>query len=147
MGRKGRRKGSAPPFLILEARLSYAASMRYLLFALSIFGISVPAYAPQSAPVPVPIEPAKWFTSDDLSCSWSGCGEDGTISFIVYVTKAGKVAACRITEKSGSARLDKLTCRILTKRARFKPAIDEDGKPVFGTYRSAVKWTHAASAD
>lgn len=52
----------------------------------------------------------------------------------------GRVRNCEILASSGSADLDRATCANVAKRARFKPATDDTGAAVSGSYSSAVKW-------
>jgi protein TonB len=42
----------------------------------------------------------------------------------------GHVSDCRITHSSGSNTLDGLTCGLIEKRFRFRPARDGSGRPV-----------------
>lgn len=45
------------------------------------------------------------------------------------ISPTGRVTACTIVQSSGHADLDKLACDTVTRRARFTPARDKDGKP------------------
>lgn len=67
-------------------------------------------------------------------------GREGTASFSVVVGVDGKVKRCVITSSSGSADLDEATCSVITRRGRFKPATDDDGNPVEGTYSNSMRW-------
>lgn len=66
--------------------------------------------------------------------------ETGRSTFKVSVDAAGKVSDCTIIISSGFARLDQLTCKLVTRRARFNPAMDQNGRPVAGQYAQAVRW-------
>ena len=39
-----------------------------------------------------------------------------------------------------SSDLDDATCKLVTRRARFKPATDGEGNPTTGSYSNAVRW-------
>lgn len=42
----------------------------------------------------------------------------------------GRVRNCRVVQSSGSAEADAITCRLIEKRFRYRPAEDAAGKPV-----------------
>ncbi|ESZ86940.1 MAG: hypothetical protein Q27BB25_11595 [Blastomonas sp. CACIA14H2] len=52
----------------------------------------------------------------------------------------GRVTDCQVTGSSGHADLDEATCKNVTRRARFKPALDQAGNPISDTYSNAVRW-------
>ena len=67
-------------------------------------------------------------------------GEEGIVGFIVEVPEAGLAENCRITLSSSFSSLDNATCRMIVRRARFKPALDSCGKPTRGSFSSQVRW-------
>lgn len=67
-------------------------------------------------------------------------GDAGVVSAHLSVAPDGHVSGCKVSETSGSQALDALTCSIATRRARFNPAHDADGKAVSGDYWTAVTW-------
>jgi hypothetical protein len=95
-----------------------------------------------TAPIPQNVE--RWFTADDVP---DYLVREGTglwaVPIRMNVTPDGTVQGCDLEATSRIADLDKLTCRILLKRARFQPARSADGLPSYGVYRTAVKWTVA----
>lgn len=52
----------------------------------------------------------------------------------------GRVSNCRVTSSSGSSALDSMTCRILTIRAQFAPALDSNGNATTDTYSGRIVW-------
>jgi TonB family protein len=66
--------------------------------------------------------------------------EQGAVYFQVVVNPEGRVDTCTILLSSGYNDLDYATCQLVTKRARFSPAQDQDGKPIYGTYRQVINW-------
>lgn len=66
--------------------------------------------------------------------------EYGIVTILLHLSKEGKVTACDVTESSGSAKLDMMTCSLLKKRARFDPAKDATGSPIESEYRLANSW-------
>ena len=62
----------------------------------------------------------------------SGAGErDGRFIIVRYdVAADGRVRNCRVVQSSGSAEADAITCRLIEKRFRYRPAQDAAGNPV-----------------
>ena len=84
--------------------------------------------------------PGNWVTTSDYPARALREEREGTVAFRVLVKPDGLVSQCAITGSSGSPDLDALTCALISKRARFKPALDENGKPTTGTFASRVRW-------
>ena len=66
--------------------------------------------------------------------------EQGKVAMSLSINEVGRTADCRITASSGSALLDRASCSIIARRARFHPAVDADGKPVAGRYEHQIDW-------
>ncbi|WP_454887147.1 energy transducer TonB [Sphingomonas oryzagri] len=49
-----------------------------------------------------------------------------------HIDAAGKITDCAVIRSSGDIGLDNLTCRLLSKRGRFRPS---SGTPLTGAYR------------
>ena len=62
----------------------------------------------------------------------SGAGErDGRFIVVRYtVGTDGRVKNCRVVQSSGSAEADAITCKLIEKRFRYRPAVDSAGNPV-----------------
>lgn len=84
--------------------------------------------------------PGDWVSEADYPTSDIRLGHAGVVGFSLTISPAGRVTGCEIVRSSGFASLDALTCTLLTRRARFQPASDEQGQPVNGRYQSAVRW-------
>ena len=80
------------------------------------------------------------FSTDDYPMDAIRNEEQGTVSFRLTVSRRGRVANCEVVESSGSKTLDKQTCRIIEKRARFSPARDSTGKRIEDTYSGRIRW-------
>lgn len=52
----------------------------------------------------------------------------------------GRVNECEITRSSGHASLDRNTCRLIERRARFDPATNNRGETTVGTYSGSITW-------
>ena len=77
---------------------------------------------------------------DDYPASALRAHEQGTVHFVMDVGKDGRVTKCTVTISSGSTALDSATCRIVTTRARFRPARDVRGKAVKDRLSSRITW-------
>jgi len=64
----------------------------------------------------------------------------GTVGIAFTVRSDGRVDGCRVLGSSGSARLDGLTCSLVTQRFRYRPARDAGGQAVDSTLRTAFTW-------
>lgn len=84
--------------------------------------------------------PGTWATTNDYPVSALHNLEQGATGFALTVDRRGRVAACLVTEPSGSTDLDEATCRLVADRARFQPATDGKGRAVEGAYSSRVHW-------
>ena len=85
-------------------------------------------------------DPGAWVTTSDYKTSWINREWTGTARFRLEIAASGKVANCSITRSSGHAELDRATCELVTRRARFEPARDEAGAKTGGIYSNAVSW-------
>ena len=84
--------------------------------------------------------PGDWATDNDYPTSAMREQKQGVTGFRVSVGADGRVTDCSVTRSSGSPELDDTTCKLITRRARFTPAMDGDGKPTTGSYSSSVRW-------
>ncbi len=104
---------------------------------------------PPPAPPPAPSKaagasprgnPGGWATPNDYPARALREERAGTTRFRVNIGPDGRVTDCQITGSSGHADLDEATCKNVTRRARFKPAVDSAGNPIADTYSNAVRW-------
>lgn len=85
-------------------------------------------------------DPARWITQADYRSSWINRELTGVARFRLQVGADGRVRSCTITGSSGHAELDRATCDLVTRRARFDPARNPRGDRAPGSYSSAVAW-------
>lgn len=64
---------------------------------------------------------------------------EGRSSLILTVDASGMVVACRVTASSGHRELDNGGCRT-TRRLRFDPARDEQGRRIASEYAIQADW-------
>jgi periplasmic protein TonB len=67
-------------------------------------------------------------------------GREGTVKYQLLVGKNGKVKSCVVTKSSGHADLDEAACKTMTRKVRFSPALDKNGKPIAGTYNNQLSF-------
>lgn len=109
--------------------------------------VDIPVLDPPGPPAaftpvgPVPRNgPIGWITNDDYSTSDLRRGNEGTARYRLVVGSDGQVDACEITSSTGHASLDRTTCRLIERRARFNAATNSSGERVVGTYSGVVTW-------
>ena len=85
---------------------------------------------------PFPIDPGKWFSSDDYPSDLSDSSQTAFQPVTQTLVSAdGKIIGCRAETTSSSSKIDALVCATILKRGRFQPARWMDGTPVPGVYR------------
>ncbi|MPT47987.1 MAG: energy transducer TonB [Sphingobium sp.] len=109
-----------------------------------------PTPAPPAPPPPAPPKaavkaqprgnPASWVTSDDYPSRALREERSGTVGFRLDIGADGRVTNCSITSSSGHSDLDSEACRLLQRRARFKPATGTDGNAMTDSYSSRFVW-------
>lgn len=138
--------------------------MQALALAMILIGAGAIAQPPpppmQTPPVPImvpyPVPPAPsprvvppsrafanlgaYFSADDYPAAAIDAEEEGNVGFQLLIGTDGRVAQCVVTASSGSVSLDAATCRILTARARYRPARDWRGNPMQGRDSGRVSW-------
>lgn len=65
----------------------------------------------------------------------------GTLFVTFVIQTTGRVGGCAVTKSSGNATLDETTCRLITRRLRFRPALDRSGNPVATRMDGKHVWT------
>src|SRR3546814_15684599 len=72
--------------------------------------------------------PGSWLSDADYPSRAQREERSGTAGFRLEIGPDGRVTSCTITSSTGHSDLDEATCRLLPKRARFKPAKGSDGQ-------------------
>ena len=109
----------------------------------STINVSATCPAPKVSSRPKP-EPrnnvGRWATSNDYPPRALREEREGSAKFTVQVNAKGRVSSCSVTRSSGHADLDKATCKNVSRRARFRPALTPDGAPTTGSYSNTIRW-------
>lgn len=113
-----------------------------------------PVYVPSPAPPPpAPPPPPRaavrakakgnfnsLMSSDDYPSRALREERAGTTGFRLDIGADGRVTNCTVTSSSGHADLDAEVCRLMSRRARFNPAVGTDGQPMADTYPGRFTW-------
>jgi protein TonB len=67
-------------------------------------------------------------------------GRQATVEVRYTVNVDGRVSRCRATRSSGYPAIDTLACRLIEERFRFRPARDEDDRPVRADIIESHTW-------
>jgi protein TonB len=84
--------------------------------------------------------PAKWISGGPTDADNRKGKFRGAVVVQFTVAANGRVANCTTARGSGDAKMDALTCRILTERGRFEPARDARGQPVSIPAHATYVW-------
>lgn len=84
--------------------------------------------------------PETWLRTDDYPSAQLQKGGSGLVQFRLDVDEAGSTVGCRILNTTGAPEFAATTCKNLSRRARFSPAIDAAGKPTRAFFVASVKW-------
>lgn len=84
--------------------------------------------------------PASWVRLSDNPRGTTISGHDGVFDFRLDVDETGKSTACHILHQTNPADLADFSCRMLVRNAKFKPALDAQGKAVKSFYVSRIAW-------
>lgn len=66
--------------------------------------------------------------------------EQGRVLVRFWVSAEGLATSCAVRQSSGSALLDRTTCEILQRRARFDPARDKEGTAMAAPAFAEIRW-------
>ena len=84
--------------------------------------------------------PSYWVTSLDFPGKSSQAGHNGLVRFRLDVDPAGRPTGCRILYRTNPDEFADLSCKLLLERARFKPALNAQAKPVKWFYINTIQW-------
>ena len=91
---------------------------------------------------PTPISnPGSWMNSGDYPSAMLRIGGNGMVQFRLDISETGSIAACHIQSRTNPDAFADLSCKLISKRGRFTPALDRNGKPVKSYFVSSVRWT------
>lgn len=89
--------------------------------------------------VPI-VSPENWLKSSDFPQKMFADGLNDSVNFRLTVDPTGMPTDCSVLTMESKPAFIKATCDTLMKRARFKPALNSQGKPVASIYVNTVIW-------
>ncbi len=89
---------------------------------------------------PAQFDAAEYFTPGDYPVVAARLGISGATRVTVVVGADGSVVQCSVTEGSGNAVLDHVTCETFEKEVKFTPTIDSAGRAVASVYKTRISW-------
>jgi hypothetical protein len=91
---------------------------------------------------PVPLNLRNWFDPDDMPVdAMQRASAHWEVGVRVEVDSLGRIMKCLVEATSNMQSLDDLSCRLIKKRAHFRPARWIDGSPIAGSYSTSVAWS------
>lgn len=84
--------------------------------------------------------PPRWISGGLRDSDNEGGRYQGTVGVQIKVGPNGRAGACRVTQSSGNAGLDALTCELVQQRLQFTSARDASGRPIESEVRSTYTW-------
>jgi TonB family protein len=130
----------AAPLPVEAAAPAPAAPARPPAPAISCAGVGDGGSGPMVAE---PCMPDQWVPDGAYPPAALALGQSGTVGYRLLVDIRGRAESCDIIESSGHAALDRGTCDLVMRRARFLPARGVDGAPMPWSFRGSVKWVLA----
>ena len=87
-----------------------------------------------------PLNVNDWMQVSDYPNEAVRRGQQGYVTVRYTITAEGRVSDCGVTRSSGFPLLDAVPCRLLRSRARFRPALDENGSPRATTATTSMQF-------
>ena len=84
--------------------------------------------------------PTTWVSTSDIPSKSVSTMHTGLIRFRLDIAPTGKPVGCKVLYRTNPDEFSDLSCKLLLKRARFKPALDAQGKPVKSFYINSIQW-------
>jgi Gram-negative bacterial TonB protein C-terminal len=84
--------------------------------------------------------PGNWVVSADYPDKMLNAGQGAIVNFRLLVDAAGSVTGCFIQQTTRPKEFDDAVCKSISKRAKFDPALDKDGKPILSYYNNTVRF-------
>lgn len=93
-----------------------------------------------AAPAQPAQNPSRWLTNEDFPSRSALAGHNGVVQFRLDIDSTGKVTGCNILHRTNPDDFADLTCKLITKRAKFSPARDKSGQPVRSYYVNRARF-------
>ncbi|WP_168355867.1 energy transducer TonB [Sphingomonas gei] len=103
------------------------------------WGFDPQVQARLSRPAMPVAEPTGWINGFDYPQAMR-VGNNVLVRFRLDLDSAGAVSACHVLYRSKPDDFADVACRAVSERARFRPALDAEGKPVRSFYIDEIRW-------
>jgi len=120
--------------------LAFAAMDRCLDELMAHWGIDVARHKTMSRPTIPQGHPGLWVTFLDYPEDMLRNNMAGIVHLRLTIDEKGRPTACHVQQSTDRGGFNKRVCAMLMRRARFKPALDRDGKPMVSYFRSSVRF-------
>lgn len=80
------------------------------------------------------------FTYDDVPVRMLRENVVESVAIALTVQPDGRVQSCLVEKGSGNPKLEAYTCKLATRRAKFRPSTNRQGTPVYRVYRTTINW-------
>lgn len=104
------------------------------------WGYDPAVQASLSRPLKPLSNPVMWFRTNDFPMNAAMQGHNGLVQVRMDVDTEGKMVGCHVLRRTNPDEFADITCEVLSKRARFSPALDAGGKPVKSFYMFKLHW-------
>jgi hypothetical protein len=93
---------------------------------------------------PTPVNWTSWPSQSGMPPDLLKGGTNAwTIRARLTVRPDGTLQGCEVESGTDNRALDKFTCEMFERRARFRPAVWADGSPSYGLFRFTFQWARA----
>jgi TonB family protein len=120
---------------------AFQASSQCLDELLTHWGIDVAQHRTLSRPVIPQGSQRQWIRPSDYPSRMLRRGEQAIVDFRLNVDTDGQVSGCHIQRSTQPVGFEEVVCDLLTRRARFEPALDSEGNPIASYYISTITFT------
>ena len=86
------------------------------------------------APYPA-VDPLQWLKADDYPVDLLRANKQGIVWFRLNIDEKGTPTDCEVQQQTDPPAFGKLVCQMISKRARFKPALNAQGQPMKSYWR------------
>lgn len=87
-----------------------------------------------------PIRSSAWFSTGDYPASALRSSAQADVRYRAIVDEEGRPESCHIQKATEPDAFEKVVCKSVMRRGRFRPALDAQGRPVRSYYSGAVSY-------
>ncbi|MBB3862424.1 hypothetical protein GGQ88_003724 [Novosphingobium hassiacum] len=87
--------------------------------------------------------PSKWLKSSDYPKKDMLAGAQAVVNFRLMIDETGKPTSCKIQMATNTPEMSARTCSLILQRAKFEPALDNEGRSVPSYYIESARWVIA----